>query len=435
MGENPPVFPLRARDAAYVAVDVETTGFSPRLHDRVIEIAMVQVTGEGIEDEFVTLVNPDRDVGRTDIHGIRASDLMGAPSFDEIADEVIDRLRERVLVAHNAKFDNGFIGAELTRAGYFLPAVPSLCTLQLAYRIFPGLGNHQLVSCCDAAGIRGRRWHSALEDARSVAALLHALIRASEGRGWDSLESLGCLPLDFPIDLWPPRETRQRPRVRVREDNQQRADLPFLARVVASLGPIQGNNARLAPYMDLLSRALEDRRVTTEEADALAATALEWGLTREEAMGAHQAYLESVLATALADGRVSGAERHDLEGVAHLLALDASILDALIERHLEQGQSTAGETLQVSNLLSGMTVCFTGTLLGRYRGETITRELAHELARSAGLVTRASVTKDLDLLVVSDPNTGSAKGKAAERFGTRIMAEAAFWSAIGVRSD
>ena len=63
-------------------IDVETTGLNPYPHDRVIEVAVVLMTPEhGIQAELTTLVNPDRDVGSSSIHGLTASDLVSAPCF------------------------------------------------------------------------------------------------------------------------------------------------------------------------------------------------------------------------------------------------------------------------------------------------------------------------------------------------------------------
>jgi DNA polymerase-3 subunit epsilon len=58
-----------------------------------------------------------------------------------------------------------------------------------------------------------------------------------------------------------------------------------------------------------------------------------------------------------------------------------------------------------------------------------------ELASQAGLKPVTSVTKQLDILVVADPHTMSSKGRKAREYGTRIMAEQAFWRAIGVEVE
>ena len=59
----------------FAVVDVETTGFSPRLHDRVVEVAVVRLEHGQPVEEYTTLVNPGRDVGPTHVHGITGSDV------------------------------------------------------------------------------------------------------------------------------------------------------------------------------------------------------------------------------------------------------------------------------------------------------------------------------------------------------------------------
>ena len=70
----------------YAVIDVETTGFSPQQNDRVVEIGVVYVSPRGeIQDHWSTIVNPRRDVGPTHVHGLTATDVSTAPTFDEIA--------------------------------------------------------------------------------------------------------------------------------------------------------------------------------------------------------------------------------------------------------------------------------------------------------------------------------------------------------------
>lgn len=413
---------------SFAVVDFETTGFSPRLGDRVVEVGVVRVGPSGeVEHEYETLVNPERDVGPTRIHQIRASDVAGAPTFPEIAGDLLELLADAVFVAHNVGFDRDFLAAELSRTGAFLPAIPSLCTLRLSYRLAPGLANHRLATCCQAAGIQAQTTHAALDDARSAALLLSAYLRAAQSRGIDTLAELGCEPLEFPSALWPRATPSGRRLSRRDRARASAAEIPYLARVVASLDALPSYGERMGPYLDLLDRALEDRMVSEAEGEALQATAHEWGLGREDVIGAHHAYLAALVQGALADSVVSDLERRDLETVTRLLAIDGSVLAALLAT-----PQAARPTGSSAGVRAGMRVCFTGTLEGTLDGAQITREVAHALARDAGLVVADCVTKDLDLLVVADPNTMSGKAKLARKLGTRIMAEAAFWAAIGV---
>src|SRR4051812_14795166 len=96
-------------------VDLETTGADPGV-DRVVEIGVVLLDeAGGVEHEFSTVVDPGRDVGATSIHGIRASDVVGAPTFTEVAPYLAALLSGRVVVAHNALFDLRFLAREFGR--------------------------------------------------------------------------------------------------------------------------------------------------------------------------------------------------------------------------------------------------------------------------------------------------------------------------------
>jgi DNA polymerase-3 subunit epsilon len=115
-------------------IDVETTGLNPYRHDRVIELAalITGLNGETIR-EFVTLINPERDIGPTSIHGLTQSDIILAPRFAEIAGPFLDMLDGCVLLAgHNIRFDHSFLSAEFERLGSTLPNGTTMCTMTLA---------------------------------------------------------------------------------------------------------------------------------------------------------------------------------------------------------------------------------------------------------------------------------------------------------------
>ncbi len=113
-------------------VDVETTGLSPWRHDRIVEIAIVLVSPDGeVHDEYETLVNPDRDLGPTHIHHISASDVLSAPSFADVAGDVLAVLsRGAAIAGHNVSFDMNFLIKEYERLDVVLPEMPLLCTMQ-----------------------------------------------------------------------------------------------------------------------------------------------------------------------------------------------------------------------------------------------------------------------------------------------------------------
>ena len=111
-------------------VDVETTGLFPRRHDRIVEIAVVVLNQDGdTEREYQTLVNPERDMGPTAIHGISAGEVLHAPKFAEIAGDILEFLNGvHVLVGHNVRFDRDFLASEFRRIDVTLPEGEVVCT-------------------------------------------------------------------------------------------------------------------------------------------------------------------------------------------------------------------------------------------------------------------------------------------------------------------
>jgi DNA polymerase-3 subunit epsilon len=423
----------------FAVVDLETTGVYPGGHDRIVEIAVVRLRPDlQLEEEWVTLVNPARDIGRTDIHGIRAGDVADAPRFDEIAADVAARLRDAVLVGHHLRFDRGFLASEFARLGVALPDLPGLCTLDLAYRLLPDAPSRKLAMCCEEVGVLHEDEHTALGDARATAGLLTALIERARRVGARDLTALGCEPSHLPGSWGVSRAPSGRRLTRAGGAIRRSEERAYLARLVERMLGDEGRNAREGEYLALVDRALEDRRVTQDEAVRLMELAASWGMTRSDVLEAHRAYLATLVTEALADGSVSDAERSDLEDVRDLLGLHRAALTSLLEAPPVGPRSIApapATTVRSPGGLRGKTVCFTGEITSMLDGERITRELAEKLATEAGLEVRQSVTKRLDVLIVADPDTQSGKARKAREYGVRIMAEGVFWRALGVRTD
>ena len=128
----PPVIDLGHQ---FALVDVETTGLSAQ-SDRIVQVAVRQVDRYGnTQHAWHSLVDPGRDPGPTHIHGVTSKMLVGAPSFAVVAPVVGELVAGRVLVAHNAVFDWGFLQAESLRCVAELDSSYRLCTLALARRL------------------------------------------------------------------------------------------------------------------------------------------------------------------------------------------------------------------------------------------------------------------------------------------------------------
>jgi len=419
-------------EGRFAVVDCETTGLFPGAHHRMIELAIIQL--DGVEDpvgEWSTLLNPRRDLGDADIHGIRGRDVRDAPAFEDVVGSILALLAGRVVVAHNARFDCAFLEAELARAGYDVAPVSRLCTIEMSRTLGINNGSARLVDCCQAHGIPVNGQHRAASDAHLCAALLREYTRQANETGWTALEHFGCRP-PVPGAAWPSSSDRAAPLPR-EIGSTRGAEESFLSGLVVDRAGLDDLGAEATAYADLLDGALEDRRLTDSERQDLIAAAGLYDLSGAQVERLHDQYLDSICAAALLDGVVTERERYDLQLVAELLGVRD------LDRRLEQVDGLAlGEEPSVEDGapdrddLVGMTVCFTGKLLCSHDGQELTRERARQLAESAGLIVQPGVTKKLDVLVVADPETASGKARKAREYGTRVIAETEFWRKIGV---
>lgn len=150
-------------------VDVETTGTDPG-RDRITEVGVVSVDRDGGQlrvTEWSTLVNPGRPIPPEIrwLTGIDDAMVRDAPPFERIAADLYDRFEDSIFVAHNARFDYGFIKAEFARAGIAWNT-RMLCTVRLSRRLFPDRGSHSLDAIVARFGLDEEGRHRALGDAR-----------------------------------------------------------------------------------------------------------------------------------------------------------------------------------------------------------------------------------------------------------------------------
>jgi DNA polymerase-3 subunit epsilon len=159
-------------DQPLVFLDVETTGANP-VYDRITEVGLVEVEGGRWRNEWSTLVNPGVSIPPAiqSLTGITNEMVALAPAFDEIAAELLGRIEGKLLIAHNARFDYGFLRNEFRRAGMRY-ASRVLCTVKLSRRLFPGEARHNLDALIARHGMACDSRHRALGDARTIWLLL-----------------------------------------------------------------------------------------------------------------------------------------------------------------------------------------------------------------------------------------------------------------------
>ena len=170
--------PLRQAD--FVVVDLETTGLSPATAS-ILEIGAVRVAALEPAGKFETLIRPPAPLSRAiaDLTGIDDAMVAGAPDARFALRGFrswFERTGPAPFVAHNARFDAGFVKRTLEEVGLPPLAAPVLCTQKLARRAYPDLGRYNLDHLCAHFGIGNRARHRALGDARATARLLIELL-------------------------------------------------------------------------------------------------------------------------------------------------------------------------------------------------------------------------------------------------------------------
>lgn len=117
--------------------------------------------------EWSTLVDPEIAIPGfiQTLTGISDDMVRDAPTFAEVAEEVLQRLQGRLFIAHNARFDYGFLKSEFSRAGHeFRSAV--LCTVKSSRKLFPEHRKHNLDALIERHGLSANGRHRALADAK-----------------------------------------------------------------------------------------------------------------------------------------------------------------------------------------------------------------------------------------------------------------------------
>ncbi|PAY24364.1 hypothetical protein CEY15_03680 [Dietzia natronolimnaea] len=180
-------------EVTFVVVDLETTGTRPGT-DEITELGAVRVRGGEVRAELSTFVaiNGPLPGHISRLTGIAPVHLVGAPALGEVMATFLEFSRGAVLVAHNARFDLGFLRAATESTGHQWPDPPSVCTLALARRILHRgeTRGHRLGELASHLGSTVEPNHRALQDARATVDVLHALISRVGDCGVSTLTEL-----------------------------------------------------------------------------------------------------------------------------------------------------------------------------------------------------------------------------------------------------
>lgn len=321
-----------AIDRTPVAViDFETTGFSARSGDGVVEVSVVRLN-PGEEPRLVldTLVNPEVRVRATSIHGITDEDVVGAPTLSELLGPIANAVSGAVVASYNASFDMGFLEAAFERAPRLdeVPLPPYLCLMYMRPAI--GLGERtSLQSALQEAGLP-RSYHRAAHDSLASAYLWREYVGFMKAKGYGTFKDLtkgrhykfteswvrdpytrdralaigptapstALKPRDSSA-TYPPPDIELRPRSTV-----SAADREALSRV-----------RRRATYSQALIDALEDFQLSESDHADLQRVRAECGITPGEVRAVHASVYASILRLFVEDHFLSHEEAERLAAV------------------------------------------------------------------------------------------------------------------------
>lgn len=415
----------------FSVLDVETTGFSPKCNDRVLEIGITKIDSDGkVIDQFDTLLNPNRDVGPTQIHGITAEMIQKAPAFEEIASNVLMFLNESIIVAHNANFDIRFLQNEFELSGYRNLNWPCLCTLKISRELLPELPSKKLECLCDFFDVQNTESHTAINDSLATARIFEIFLNKFN---YKKDINKDC---QFQFCSNPLKKVPKGFIALPRNDflKAQRVAKSPLEDVFKKLPDIETKNANEASYLNLLDTVLLDRIISDNETEQILTLAEDFKLSKSQFKMLNQKYLENLIEYYLADDIISESELKDLKKVSQLLMINSKNLELIASKVKTDKEYSAGCKIKKNNF-EGKTVCFTGTFTCKHNGEIINRKKTQEIALEKGLILKNSVTKKLDFLVLADPLSNSGKAKKARALNIELIEENVFWQMVGIQVE
>ncbi|MFJ2620046.1 exonuclease domain-containing protein [Glutamicibacter sp. NPDC087344] len=407
-------------NGVFSVLDTETTGLFPGGTDRIAEIAIVRMNRHGeILDRWETLVNPQRDLGKQSLHGIQSRDLLNAPTFKDLAEELHWRLSGTVVVAHNLSFDSRFLDAEFQRAGMPLPKTllnQGLCTMRMSHQYLQGAGR-SLQDCCDSFGIEIVSAHSAGGDAAATAILLSRYMELDgQNPEWNlrlDRAAQAAWVQDSPSGRIIPVHRSSAPAHRAHH---------FLDRLTTRLPEFVGSEAQ-ENYLAVLDRALLDRYLSTHEEQQLISLAGQLGLDRSGALELHKMYFQQLVRAAWTDGTVSPDEQLDLRTVADLLGLGRDLVRHSLMLPARKADNELSKAPGERTIALGSLVVLTGEMAKP-------RRQIEAALNAAGYVPHPAITKKVSLLVAADPDTLSGKAKKARDYGIPVASEDYLWTTL-----
>ncbi|WP_224482972.1 exonuclease domain-containing protein [Robertkochia aurantiaca] len=166
----------------YAILDIETTGGKYN-EEGITEIAIYRFDGQQVTDQFISLVNPEKEIQPfvVKLTGINNKMLRTAPKFYEVAKRIVEITEDCTLVAHNAQFDYRILKTEFRRLGFDYMR-KTLCTVELSKKLMPEQPSHSLGKLVRSLGIPVSDRHRANGDAQATLKLFKVLLEKDRSK-------------------------------------------------------------------------------------------------------------------------------------------------------------------------------------------------------------------------------------------------------------
>jgi len=310
-------------DTPIAILDFETTGLNAGV-DRVVEVSVMRMEpGQNARLVLDTLVNPERPMAATEIHGITDADVIEAPVFRDIASDVIRALSGAVLAAYNVYFDIRFLQHELRQAGV-AASPPHLCLMYL--RPMLDLGPRcRLGEACMAHGIDFTETHIAARDVQASCRLMEIYLREIEQKNIRTFSDLAQLRNYKFVESFflPPLTWDDSPRLKtcshfVSRSGPVGASVTTTSSLVTESGRIE--QRPLVVYWDALKAVIADLEITDEELAHLKLTEERLGLQPEQVRVLHARAFASAISQFTQDQWLDNREARKLKRLHQCLS-------------------------------------------------------------------------------------------------------------------
>ena len=183
-------------DTTYCVLDLETTGFSA-VTEKITEVGIMKVKNGEVIDEFSCFVNPEKPIPQRVVEVTNITDDMvkDAETIDKVFPKILEFLGDSIIVAHNAKFDVGFLKQNAKVLGYEFDYTV-IDTLTLAKDIFPNMKKYKLGKIADELGIVVEVAHRALDDVDTTVKVFNVMIQKLKDRGVTTVEEIDTIGRD-----------------------------------------------------------------------------------------------------------------------------------------------------------------------------------------------------------------------------------------------